>query len=76
MKLLYSPGFWRQYHGAPLQVQKAFDKQAKFLVQDLRHPNSRGQRGISLPRNRATVVFKCPHIHQCLYFWEYPRHLA
>ncbi len=28
MKLLYSPRFRRQYRDAPLQVQKAFDKQA------------------------------------------------
>ena len=33
MNLLYSPRFRRQYRAAPLQVQKAFDKQAKLLVQ-------------------------------------------
>lgn len=39
MKLLFSPRFLKQYRDAPLQVQKAFDKQAKLLVQDLRHPS-------------------------------------
>jgi mRNA interferase RelE/StbE len=38
MKLLFSPRFLKQYRDAPLQVQKAFDKQAKLLGQDLRHP--------------------------------------
>jgi mRNA-degrading endonuclease RelE of RelBE toxin-antitoxin system len=32
MKLLFSPRFMKQYRDAPLQVQKAFDKQAKLLV--------------------------------------------
>lgn len=39
MKLLYSPRFQKQYRYAPLSVKKAFDKQAKLLVQDLRHPS-------------------------------------
>ena len=44
MKLLYSPRFRRQYRDAPLQVQKAFDKQAKLLTQDLRHPSLRAKK--------------------------------
>lgn len=44
MKLLFSPRFWKQYRDAPLQVQKAFDKQAKLLVQDLRHPSLRAKK--------------------------------
>jgi len=39
MKLLFSPRFRKQYRGAPLHVQKAFDKQATLLVQNLRHPS-------------------------------------
>jgi len=44
MKLLYSPRFQKQYRDAPLPVQKAFDKQAKLLVQDLRHPSLRAKK--------------------------------
>jgi mRNA-degrading endonuclease RelE of RelBE toxin-antitoxin system len=44
MKLLFSPLFSRQYSSAPLQVQKAFDKQARFLLQNLRHPSLRAKR--------------------------------
>jgi mRNA interferase RelE/StbE len=39
MKLLFSPRLLKQYRDALLQVQKAFDKQAKLLAQDLRHPS-------------------------------------
>jgi hypothetical protein len=35
MKLAFSPRFLKQYRDAPLQIQKAFDKQAKLLVQNL-----------------------------------------
>jgi mRNA-degrading endonuclease RelE of RelBE toxin-antitoxin system len=38
MKLLFSPRFLKQYSDAPMQVQKAFDKQAKLLTGNLRHP--------------------------------------
>lgn len=38
MKLLFSPRFLKQYRDAPMQVQKAFDKQAKLLIDNLRHP--------------------------------------
>lgn len=44
MKLLFSPRFLKQYRDAPLQVQKAFDKQAKLLIQDLRHPSLRAKK--------------------------------
>jgi len=44
MKLLFSPRFLKQYRDAPLQVQKAFDKQAELLVQDLRHPSLHAKR--------------------------------
>jgi hypothetical protein len=39
MKLLFSPLFLQQYDDAPPQVQKAFDKQAKLLANNLRHPS-------------------------------------
>jgi mRNA-degrading endonuclease RelE of RelBE toxin-antitoxin system len=39
MKLLFSPRFLKQYSEAPLQVRKAFDKQAKLLAANLRHPS-------------------------------------
>ena len=39
MKLLFSPVFLKQYDDAPPQVRKAFDKQAKLLLQNLRHPS-------------------------------------
>ena len=39
MKLLFSPRFLKQYNEAPLQVRKAFHKQAKLLAADLRHPS-------------------------------------
>jgi mRNA-degrading endonuclease RelE of RelBE toxin-antitoxin system len=39
MKLLFSPRFLKQYRDAPIQVQKGFDKQAKLLVHNLRHPS-------------------------------------
>ena len=41
MKLLYSPRFQRQYDESPPQVRKAFDKQAKLLVENIRHPSLR-----------------------------------
>lgn len=44
MKLLFSPRFLKQYRDAPLHVQKAFDKQAKLLAQDLRHPSLRAKK--------------------------------
>lgn len=38
MRLLYSPHFLKQYFDAPIQVQKAFDKQARLLADNIRHP--------------------------------------
>ena len=39
MGLRYSKHFLRSYAKAPLSVQKAFDKQAALLLQDLNHPS-------------------------------------
>ena len=39
MKLSYSPHFRRSYKKAPAVIQRAFDKQALLLLQDLGHPS-------------------------------------
>ena len=44
MKLLYSPRFLKQYRDAPAPVQKAFDKQAKLLLENLRHPSLKAKK--------------------------------
>lgn len=39
MKILHSPHFTRSYNKAPPEIQRAFDKQALLLLQNLRHPS-------------------------------------
>ncbi len=39
MNVLYSPRFQRQYDDAPQNVRKAFDKQVKLRLENLRHPS-------------------------------------
>jgi mRNA-degrading endonuclease RelE of RelBE toxin-antitoxin system len=39
MRLDYSPQFLRSWGKVPLQVQKRFEKQAAFLLENLRHPS-------------------------------------
>lgn len=39
MQLRYSAHFLRQYAAAPDAVRIRFDKQTRFLVQNLRHPS-------------------------------------
>ena len=39
MKLLRTTGFERNYAKAPQQVQRAFDKQSWFLLQNLHYPS-------------------------------------
>ena len=39
MRLVYSKHFPRGYSKAPEQIQRAFDKQALLLGQNLRHPS-------------------------------------
>jgi mRNA-degrading endonuclease RelE of RelBE toxin-antitoxin system len=39
MTIRFSKHFLRSYSKAPKAVQKAFDKQSDFLVQDLHHPS-------------------------------------
>lgn len=44
MKLRYSAHFLRSYNAAPVQVQKALDKQILLLMQNLRHPSLRAKK--------------------------------
>jgi mRNA-degrading endonuclease RelE of RelBE toxin-antitoxin system len=44
MTVVFSPHFLRSYHQAPRAVQKAFDKQSAFLVEDLHHPSLRAKK--------------------------------
>lgn len=39
MVVRFSKHFLRNYFKAPKAVQKAFDKQSEFLLQDLHHPS-------------------------------------
>lgn len=39
MRLIFSPRFAKSYAEAPLNVQRAFDKQSKFLLFNVRHPS-------------------------------------
>lgn len=44
MKLFRSIRFERSYAAAPLQVQRAFDKQSLLLLQNLHHPSLRAKK--------------------------------
>jgi len=44
MRLRYSQHFLRSYQKAPAQVRKSFDKQARLLIQDMRHPSLRAKK--------------------------------
>ena len=44
MKARYSQRFLEQYSQAPPEVQFAFDKQCKFLLENLRHPSLRSKK--------------------------------
>jgi mRNA-degrading endonuclease RelE of RelBE toxin-antitoxin system len=39
MRLFYSERFRKSYQAAPAPIRRAFDKQAAFLSQNLRHPS-------------------------------------
>ncbi len=39
MKLDYTPHFVRNYRKAPAAIQRAFDKQALLLLENLTHPS-------------------------------------
>lgn len=44
MKLRLTERLRKSYEGAPPQVQKAFDKQARLLAQNLHHPSLRAKK--------------------------------
>jgi len=61
MKLAFSPHFARSYQKAPPAVQRAFDKQARLLLQNLRHPSLRAKKyGVAgdLWQARVTGVWR------------------
>jgi hypothetical protein len=43
MKLAFSPHFVRSCQKAPIDVQRAFDRQSARLLQDLHHPSLRAK---------------------------------
>lgn len=44
MRVRYSERFSRQYASATARVRKAYDKQERFLVANLRHPSLRAKK--------------------------------
>ena len=44
MRLDYSPQFLRSWDKVPLQVQRRFEKQSAFLLENLRHPSLRAKK--------------------------------
>jgi len=44
MQLFYSERFRKSYKAAPAPIQRAFDKQAAFLSQNLQHPSLRAKK--------------------------------
>src|SRR5579859_5160207 len=44
MTARYSYRFLRQYAAAPAEVRKAFDKQIRFLLENLNHPSLRARK--------------------------------
>lgn len=44
MRVRYSQRFLRQYASAPPEVQKAFDKQSGFLLENFNHPSLRAKK--------------------------------
>lgn len=44
MKVLFSPGIHRAYDRAPEAIKRAFDKQIRHLLQDMRHPSLRAKK--------------------------------
>lgn len=42
--LLYTDRFRRSYQEAPAEVQRAFDRRAGFLMQNLQHPSLRAKK--------------------------------
>lgn len=44
MRFIYTERFRKSYEAAPAAVQKAFDKQAAFLADNLRHPSLKAKK--------------------------------
>jgi len=44
MKLGYSAHFLSQYAAAPAGVRRSFDKQSRWLLQNLQHPSLRAKK--------------------------------
>ena len=44
MQFHYTERFRRQYEGAPREVQRAFDRRAALLIENLRHPSLRAKK--------------------------------
>jgi mRNA-degrading endonuclease RelE of RelBE toxin-antitoxin system len=61
MRLDFSPHFLRSYHKAPEHIQRAFDKQALRLLENLRHPSLRAKKydeGQDLWQGRVTGAWR------------------
>jgi mRNA-degrading endonuclease RelE of RelBE toxin-antitoxin system len=44
MRLDYSPQFLKNWDRTPPRVQKLFEKQVQFLLENLRHPSLRAKK--------------------------------
>jgi len=44
MRLYYTERFRRSYAEAPASIRRAFDKQAAYLAQNLRHPSLKAKK--------------------------------
>jgi mRNA-degrading endonuclease RelE of RelBE toxin-antitoxin system len=44
MKVLFTARFERSYRRAPAAIQRAFDKQLAFLLNNLQHPSLRAKK--------------------------------
>jgi mRNA interferase RelE/StbE len=44
MRLLRTPHFLRSYNKAPAYIQRVFDKQARLLLENLKHPSLRAKK--------------------------------
>jgi hypothetical protein len=44
MQIHYTARFLRAYGSAPARIQRAFDKQVAYLLQNIRHPSLRAKK--------------------------------
>lgn len=44
MRLKFTDRFWRSYHQAPPEIQRAFDRRARVLETNIRHPSLRSKK--------------------------------